>query len=376
MEYFLWAPRPSHPGPGRDAAECHPLQRTIPRHPIPRAWNRGWQGPVLLILFLACLLVLSRSGRAQTDSSLVYDPFGPEGTASHTGAGSGGVITPSPYDDLAQSYYTLISSDYYGIQYMLDSPLQIAAGGAWADNHIDGWGGLLKVRCSGKRLTEYDPLRLQDVPYYLFAFEAAADYTFRDREIRAAKARVHLHTEARGLSMSGVGMIVSSWNLLLGLERAMDRRFEAELTWVQASGGYVMPLSPRTCGVNLSLCLTAELFGARYQTYYSDIGEYAAFKVSTIGFVLGAGMNAGKIMNLALYAGGDWGLSIGGLIERKTVFALQRRPTLFLATQAIGRTLNVTGGVQWEWERLDYQGISKYDVVVRAYAGLSIYCWR
>jgi len=335
------------------------------------------RGLCVVFALTGLLFPLSPLG-AQTvpDTTAAYDPFGSEGTANHTGSGSGGVITPSPYDNLAQTYYTMISSDYYGILYLLDSPLQIAAGAAWADNHVNGWGGLLKIRGAGFRLTEYDPLRLQDVPYYRLSFEGAADYSFRDREVRALKVRAHWLTEAKGLSMSGVGMLVSRWNLLVGFERTMDRRFEAELTMIQASGGYVMPLSPRTGGVNLALCFIAELGGVRYQTYYSGIGEYIGAKIGTIGWVFGAGLNAGKIMNLAAYIGGDWGFSIGGLSDRKIMLALVRRPTLFFCVQAIGRTLNVTAGVQWEWEQLDYAGVRKSDAAVRAYAGLNVYFRR
>lgn len=333
-----------------------------------------------LILWAALSTPPPSYGQDPVDTSATaspqYDPFGPEQSASHTGAGSGGVVTPGPYDDLAQAYFTMISSDYYGIRYMLDSPVQIAAGAAWADGTVKGWGGLLKVRGAGWRLTEYNPLRLQHVPYYRLSYDGAVDYSFRDREVRALKVRTHWVTEAKGLSMSGVGMLVSTWNLLVGIERMLDRRLEIELTGIQASGGYVMPLSPRTGGTNLALCFTAELGGARYQTFYSDIGTYVGFKVGTIGWTIGAGMNAGKIMNLGIYLGGDWSFALGGLSDRKVMLALVRRPTFYIALQAIGRLMNVTGGVQWEWEQMDYAGITKAESATRVYAGINVYFRR
>jgi hypothetical protein len=333
------------------------------------------------LMFLVCLSSLISSaafGQAPTDTSATepphYDPFGPEQTANHTGSGSGGVVTPGPYDDLAQSYYTMISSDYYGIRYLLDSPVQVAAGGAWTDNEDQqGWGTVLKIRGHGIRLSTYDPLRLQYVPYYMLAYEGAMDYSFRNREVRAMKARVHLTTEVRGLSMSGVGMLISSWNLLANIERTMDRRLELELTAVQATGGYVMPLSPKTGGVNLALCFTAEFGGIRYQTFYSGIGSYLGASVGTIGWVMGAGLNAGKIMNLAAYLGGDWNFSVGGLSDRKIILATLRRPTFYFCAQAIGRLVNVTAGVQWEWEQRAYADVRETIEATRVYAGLNLY---
>ncbi len=336
--------------------------------------------PTLLILWGALLTSSSLCAQDIPDTAATaskqYDPFGPEQSASHTGAGSGGVLTPGPYDDLAQTYFTMISSDYYGIRYMLDSPVQIAAGAVWADGNVKGWGGSLKVRGAGWRLTEYDPLRLQHVPYYRLSYEGAIDYSFRDREVRALKLRTHWLTEAKGLSMSGVGMLISTWNLLVGIERTLDRRLEIELTGIQASGGYVMPLSPRTGGANLALCFTAELGGVRYQTFYSGIGTYLGFKLGTLGWTVSGGVNAGKIMNLAFYLGGDWSFALGGLSDRKVMLALVRRPTFFLALQAIGRMMNVTAGVQWEWEQMDYAGITKAESATRVYAGLNVYFRR
>jgi hypothetical protein len=235
---------------------------------------------------------------------------------------------------------------------------------------------LVKVRTSGFRLTEYDPLRLQYVPYYRLSTEAALDYSFRDREVRALKVRTHWLTQAKGLSMSGVGMVISTANLEVAIERMLDRRLEVELTAFQASGGYVMPLSPRTGGVNLALCLTAEAGGVRYQTYYSASATYVGFKVGTIGWTLGAGLNAGKIMNLALSLGGDWSFALGGLSDRKVVLALVRRPSFFLALQAIGRMMNVTCGAQWEWEQTTYSRITRAESATRLYAGINVYFRR
>jgi hypothetical protein len=38
--------------------------------------------------------------------------------------------------------------------------------------------------------------------------------------------------------------------------------------------------------------------------------------------------------------------------------------------------MNVTGGVQWEWEQMDYAGITKAESATRVYAGLNVYFRR
>ena len=86
----------------------------------------------------------------------VYDPFGPENSPDHNGRGSGGVLTPSPYEDVIQTYYTRISADYNGIQYMLDCPLQFSPGISWASYQTDIYGILFKVRSTGFKKSEYD----------------------------------------------------------------------------------------------------------------------------------------------------------------------------------------------------------------------------
>jgi hypothetical protein len=137
-----------------------------------------------------------------------------------------------------------------------------------------------------------------------------------------------------------------------------------------------MPLSPRTGGVNLALCFTAELGGVRYQTYYSGIGTFVGAKIGTIGWTIGGGINAGSIMNLSMSIGGDWNFTLGGLSDRKVMLALVRRPSFYVALQAIGRMMNVTAGVQWEWEQTDYAGITRNASATRVYAGLNVYFRR
>ena len=313
-----------------------------------------------------------------TQHPLPYDPFGPENSPDHTGQGSGGVLTPSPYENTIQTYFTRVNADYYGVQYMLDSPLQIALGTGWSAYQTNDFGFEMKLRTSGFRERRHDPLREEDVPYYLLSSEGSFEYPYRENRLRAFKARIHGTTEAMGLSMPGVGIITSMWNLLLAADRPMGRRFEAELTWIQVAGGYIMPLSPRRWGVNLALCGAVDLLGGKYQTYYADLGRFVGGKVGSAGWTGSVGWNVNNLFNLAGYVGGEWGFSTGALVQPndKIVFADIARTTIYFGLQATGRWFNVAGGIQKEWEYIDFQSTEDANRALRYYLGVSVYLRR
>jgi hypothetical protein len=83
-------------------------------------------------------------------------------------------------------------------------------------------------------------------------------------------------------------------------------------------------------------------------------------------------------MNLAGYVGAEWGFSTGGLglPTDKIVFADIARTNLNLGLQATGRWINVVGGIQKEWEYIDFQGIEDADKALRYYLGVSVYLRR
>jgi hypothetical protein len=294
------------------------------------------------------------------------------------GQGSGGVITPSPYENIIQTYFTKVNSDYYGVQYMLDSPVQVSAGAGWSAYQNNAFGLLLKLRSSGIRETEYDPLQKEDVPRYRASFEASFDHPFKESDFRSFKLRVHWETRPKGLSMSGVGVLVSEGNLLVAGDRTMDRRLEIEASWMQVAGGYIMPLSPRIGGVNLAVCGAVDLLGAKYQSYYSNEREFVGAKIASIGWTMGVGWNAAGLVNLGGYVGGEWSFSVGGLrLEtQKTVLADIGRSTIYFGWQATGHWVNLTGGIQMEWEYLDFQQSAASDKAIRYYLGANVYFRR
>lgn len=306
------------------------------------------------------------------------DPFGRENSPDHTGQGSGGVMTPSPYENLLQTYFTRINADYYGVQYMLDSPLQIAVGSGWSAYEESHYGVMAKIRTTGFREQEFNLLRGEWVPYYLFSTEASIEYPMKQHGVRAFKIRTHVTTGTEGLSMPGTGVLVSKWNFLAGADRTMGRRFELEGNWIQVVGGYIMPLSPHPGGINLALCFGVELFGVKYQTYYSGIGEFVGAKIGSVGWTFDFGWNAGSAANLSGYIGGEWGFSTGGLhtATDKIVFADVARTTLFFGLQATGRWVNITGGIGKEWEYLDFQGLENSDRGIRYHLGFNVYFRR
>jgi len=307
-----------------------------------------------------------------------YDPFGPENSPDHTGQGSGGVVIPTPNENTIQAYFTRINADYYGIQYMLDSPFQIAAGSGWSAYETNGYSFQLRLRTTGFKAWHYEPLRDENVPYYILSSEGSFEYPYRENGIRAYKVRMHWITESKGLGMPGVGVVVSKGNLLVAGDRAMGRRAEFEGTWIQVAGGYVMPLSPTEGGVNLAICGGVELFGLKYQAYYADPGDFLGAKVGSIGWMAALGWNATSIFNLGGYVGGEYGFSTGGLIthSNKIVFSDIARTTIFLGLQGTGRWFNVVGGIQKEWEYIDFQSTEVSDKALRYYLGLNFYLRR
>ena len=307
-----------------------------------------------------------------------YDPFGPENSPDHSGQGSGGVLTPSPFENIIQTYFTRVNADYYGVQYMLDSPLQIALGSDWTAYQTNGYGFLMKIRTSGFRVLRDDTLREEDVPYYLFSSEGSIDYPYKENTLRAFKIRVHGTTEAKGLSMPGVGIILSDWNFLIASDRPMGRKIDAEATWKQIAGGYIMPLSPRHWGVNLALAGAVDLLGVQYQTYYADVGRFLGGKIGSIGWVGSVGWNVNDIFNLAGYFGAEWAFSTGALTQPdgKTVLSDISRTTLYFGIQATGRWFNVVAGVQKELEYISFQGADNADSALRYYLGASLYFRR
>ncbi len=277
--------------------------------------DQGKIGIVFVALFLFSIFSFSYpQDQASQDADsvqnepAVYDPFGPENSPDHNGRGSGGVITPSPYDDVIQTYYTRISADYIGIQNMLDCPWQLAAGLSWASYHSDIYGILFKIRSTGFKKIHYDPLLEENVPYYRFPFEASIDYSFNDTTDQAFKIRFHSKTYTKSLGMAGIGVLISEWNLMVARDLPMNRKWEVELTWIQVSGGYIMPLSPRVGGVNTAVCLAVDLLGAKHQSYNSDKSKFYGAKIGSIGWLAGVGWNAVALFNLALYFGGEWSL--------------------------------------------------------------------
>lgn len=309
------------------------------------------------------------------NGNTMYDPFGPENSPDHNGRGSGGVLTPSPYENVIQTYYSRISSDYLGIQYMLDSPLQFAAGTGWTSYQDDIFGILFKVRSSGFQESEYDPVVEDYVPHYRLSFEASLEYSLNDRRMRAFKIRLHERTETKGLGMAGLGFLVSDWNLMVARDLPMNRDLEIELTWRQVAGGYTMPLSPNVGGVNIAICGAVELFGVKYQSFSSEKRRFVGAKVGSIGWLTGLGWNAASLVNLSLHVGGEWSFSSGGLgaPSNRIVRADIARNTLYFGFQGSGRYFNLIGGIQKEWEYTDFQKTVASEKGLRYYVGANYY---
>jgi hypothetical protein len=308
----------------------------------------------------------------------IYDPFGPENSPDHNGRGSGGVLTPSPYEDIIQTYYTRISADYNGVQYMLDCPLQFSTGISSASYQTAFYGILFKVRSTGFKKSQYDPVLETTIPNYWFPFEASFDYSLDDTCFQAFKVRLHLESYPKSLGMAGIGVLVSEWNLLLARDLPMDRKWDIEFTWIQVAGGYIMPLSPRVGGVNVAICGAVDLLGFKHQNYNSDAKKFYGLKMGSIGWLAGVGWNAFSLFNISLYVGGEWSFSTGGLDFKtaKPVRADIGRNTLFLGLQGTGHYINIIGGIQKEWESLDYQKTVVSEKGLRYYLGVNYYIRR
>ncbi len=343
---------------------------------------------VLIVIPLILQGAGSSTGLAQNPSStppdssaahqILYDPFGPENAPDHTGQGSGGSVIPTPHENTIQSSFTRINADYFGIQYMLDSPLQIAVGSGWSAYETHGYSVQGRLRTTGFKEWTFEPLREENVPYYLLSTEVSFEYPFRERGFRAYKVRIHWITETMGLGMPGIGVVVSKGNLMLAGDRAMGRRVEFEGTWIQVAGGYVMPLSPRKGGVNLAICGGLDLLGIKYQAYFTDPGDFLGAKIGSIGWMASLGWNANTFFNLAGYLGGEYGFSTGALIthSNKIVFSDIARTSVFLGLQGTGRWFNVVGGIQKEWEYIDFQSTEVSDRALRYYFGVNVYIRR
>jgi hypothetical protein len=175
--------------------------------------------------------------------------------------------------------------------------------------------------------------------------------------------------------MAGVGVLVSSINLLVARDLAMNRKLDVELTWIQVAGGYIMPLSPRIGGVNIAICGALDLLGGKHVVRNQDTRKFYGAKIGSIGWLAGVGWNAFSLMNLSIYAGGEWSFSTGCLKSPSTkiIFADIGRNTLFSGIQATGRYLNLVGGIQKEWEYLDYQKKIDPAKSLRYYLGINYY---
>jgi hypothetical protein len=337
---------------------------------------------------LACVIVLSAFASSSypqeppadtmKTGEAVYDPFGPENSPDHNGRGSGGVVTPSPYEDVVQTTFTRISADYTGIQYMLDCPWQFAAGVSWASYQTEIYGILFKLRSTGIKNSKYDPVLEDNVPYYRLSFETSFDYSVNDSIFQAFKIRLHWETYTKSLGMAGIGVITSEWNLMVARDLPMNRKWDIELTWMQVSGGYIMPLSPRLGGVNIAAGGAADLLGFKHQFYQSDSKQFYGLKIGSVGWMAGIGWNVVSLFNISLYVGGEWSFSTGGLKlpTAKIVRADVSRSTLFLGIQGTGRYFNMIGGIQKEWDTLDYQNIIESEKGLRYYLGMNYYLRR
>jgi hypothetical protein len=342
-------------------------------------------GLVLCAGYLCCIVSFSFSqdytspvaDTSQTRQA-VYDPFGPENSPDHNGRGSGGVLTPSPYEDIIQTYYTRISADYTGVQYMLDSPLQLSLGISAASYQNDIFGILFKARSTGFKKSEYNKILERNVPYYKLPIEASFDYSVNDSLFQAFKLRLNWISYTKSLGMAGIGVLVSKGNLMVARELPMNRKWDVELTWIQVSGGYIMPLSPRIGGVNVAISAAVDLLGFKHLDYNTVDNKFYGLKVGSIGWLAGVGWNAFSLFNLSLYVGGEWGFSTGGLVvsNSKTVRADISRNTLFLGLQGTGRYFNLVGGIQKEWESLDYQKTIDSEKGLRYYLGFNYYIRR
>jgi len=329
---------------------------------------------------LFCCFISPSYSQVQNPDSVVtplepYDPFGPENSPDHNGRGSGGVLTPSPYECIAQSAFTKISADYNGVQFMLDSPLQFAPGLSWSIDQGEIYSVLFKARSSGWKSPYYDKVLKETANSYWFPFEIAFDYSFDDKKLLAYTIKINLESYTRSLGMAGIGFVVSNWNTTLARDIAMDRKYDIELTLVQVAGGYIMPLSPKTGGVNIAFGGTVDLLGPKVLGYNSEDNTFYGAKIGSIGWMSGFGWNALSVLNLSLYVGGEWSFSSGLLktAADKHIRADIGRNTLYFGIQLTARYFNIVGGIQKEQEYLDDLDIMKTERNLHYYFGVNYY---
>ena len=101
-------------------------------------------------------------------------------------------------------------------------------------------------------------------------------------------------------------------------------------------------------------------------------------KIGSIGWTTAIGFNVNTILNLGAYISGEYGFSTGALIteSNKVVFADVARTTVNFGVQATGKWINIVGGVQKEWEYLDFQSTELTDRALRYYLGINVYVRR
>jgi hypothetical protein len=331
-----------------------------------------------LVSYLYCQKTSTPVADTSQNIQSVYDPFGPENSPDHNGRGSGGVVTPSPYENVIQTYYTRISADYDGVQFMLDCPLQISTGISWASYQTDIFGTLFKLRSTGFRRLHYDRVLENSVPRYRLSLEGSFEYSLDDRDIPVFKVRLHWESYTRSMGMAGIGVIASNWNLMLARDLPMNRLWDIETTWMQVSGGYIMPLSPKVGGVNIAICGAVDLLGLKYLVTKLNRKNFFGAKIGSIGWLVGMGWNAISLMNLSFYGGAEWSFSSGGLeLESSEIVRADiGRSSMFFGMQIIGRYFNIVGGTQKEWEYIDFQKTVISEKGLRYYLGVNYYFRR
>jgi hypothetical protein len=130
--------------------------------------------------------------------------------------------------------------------------------------------------------------------------------------------------------------------------------------------------------VNIALCFAVDLLGLKYQAQISEPVRFIGGKIGSIGWSTAVGWNMNALVNIGAYISGEYAFSTGALItgSQKVVFADLARTTLNFGIQATGRWVNIVGGVQKEWEYLDFQSTELSDRALRYYVGMNLYVRR
>jgi hypothetical protein len=139
-----------------------------------------------------------------------------------------------------------------------------------------------------------------------------------------------------------------------------------------------MPLSPKVGGKNISICGAVDLLGAKVQYYNSNKNKFYGAKIGSIGWLIGAGWNTFSTINLSAYVGGEWNFSTGVLkLPTSTIVRADIiRNTLNFGMQLTSHYFNLSGGIQKEWEYLDYLKTVISEKSLRYYLGANIYFQR